>query len=472
MKKQTISVSRSSLIWGVIGTVLNIAMGILVLPIILVTMSEEDIAIWYVFAAIQSLIALLDFGFSPTFTRNVTYAFSGAKDIVQSSFTATEQKGEPNLKLLYAIYRLGRKIYMILSMFVIVILSTVGLLYFRSVLPSQADYYYISFAIFSLAMLINIFFSYIPAYMKGIGAVKESYQAYVISRVLYIAVACIMLFLNLSLIAMTSALLLSGLALRIASVVLLKKHNKKLEIILEKSDEYDQRKLFSALWFNTKREGIILLANFLIQQSATFISTSYLGLAVSAQYGLTIQLLNIISTLSFVYFSVVSPRITQARVNGEQEITKKYFCNSESFLLLVFIVGCFLMICFGDWALNLIGSNSQLLSVPLLIAFSIVFFLEKNHTVCASFISTSNQLPYTMPYFISSIIIFALYWILILFTNCGVWSFVVAQGIVQLCYNNWKWPHYVRKELNLRIPQIYIQGTKGLWQEMFLPKNR
>ena len=441
-------------------------MGIIVLPVILIKMSEDDIAIWYVFSAMQSLIALLDFGFSPTFTRNVTYAFSGAKDILKDSFASTQEEETPNYNLLYAIYRLGRRLYMLLSVLVVVIMMTGGIAYYRSVIPTQTAYYYIAFLIFSGAMWVNIFFSYIPAYMKGIGAIKESCQAYVISRILYILLAVILLFCNFGLVAVTIALFISGIILRIASAVLLKKYEQQNAIKLQKSNEYSLKKLFLAMWTNTRKEGIIMIANFLIQQSATFLSTSYLGLSVSAQYGLTIQLLNIIGNISFVYFNVVSPRITQARIEKEESLLRKYFCNSFSFLALVFIVGCIGMILVGPWFLKLIGSNSTLLPTSYLIVFSLIFFLEKSHTVCASYIATSNHLPYTYPYLISSVFIFSIYVLSVLFTPLGIWGFALAQGIIQLCYNNWRWPLYVSKELKVTIPRMYLEGFKGLWTEL------
>jgi hypothetical protein len=33
------------------------------------------------------------------------------------------------------------------------------------------------------------------------------------------------------------------------------------------------------------------------------------------------------------------------------------------------------------------------------------------------------------------------------FTNFGLLGMILVQGVVQLCYNNWKWPMVVCKEL-------------------------
>ncbi|GHV46474.1 hypothetical protein AGMMS49546_34550 [Spirochaetia bacterium] len=48
--------------------------------------SQETIAIWTIFSTIIALVTLLDFGFIPSFTRNVSYIFSSAKTLKASGF--------------------------------------------------------------------------------------------------------------------------------------------------------------------------------------------------------------------------------------------------------------------------------------------------------------------------------------------------------------------------------------------------
>jgi hypothetical protein len=73
-------------------------------------------------------------------------------------------------------------------------------------------------------------------------------------------------------------------------------------------------------------------------------------------------------------------------------------------------------------------------------------FLEGNHSIFASFISTSNKLPYVFSYVFSSIaIIIVSYFVLKKIPN--VYAMIIPMFVVQLLYNNWKWPLYVTKEL-------------------------
>jgi hypothetical protein len=46
----------------------------------------------------------------------------------------------------------------------------------------------------------------------------------------------------------------------------------------------------------------------------------------------------------------------------------------------------------------------------------------------------------------------------------GVWGLVLSQGIVQLAYNNWKWPIDAAKRMQHSFAYIMTNGFKALWQ--------
>ena len=43
------------------------------------------------------------------------------------------------------------------------------------------------------------------------------------------------------------------------------------------------------------------------------------------------------------------------------------------------------------------------------------------------------------------------------YTQMGIWGLIIAQGVCQLAYNNWKWPMVVMKDL--KITPYYIIKT-------------
>ena len=49
------------------------------------------------------------------------------------------------------------------------------------------------------------------------------------------------------------------------------------------------------------------------------------------------------------------------------------------------------------------------------------------------------------------------------FTSLGLLGVVLAQGIVQLSYNNWRWPKYVLDDLDVNPLEFVRQGNIGLF---------
>ena len=76
-----IIINKSDLVWNYAATFLKIGSSILLMPIILHKMSPESVVIWNIFLTISFFLSLVDFGFNVSFTRNITYIFSGVKEL-------------------------------------------------------------------------------------------------------------------------------------------------------------------------------------------------------------------------------------------------------------------------------------------------------------------------------------------------------------------------------------------------------
>jgi hypothetical protein len=52
--------------------------------VVLVRLQPAEVGLWHVFVAAQSLVMLLDFGFTQTFARNFAYVFAGARTLMRA----------------------------------------------------------------------------------------------------------------------------------------------------------------------------------------------------------------------------------------------------------------------------------------------------------------------------------------------------------------------------------------------------
>ena len=126
-------------------------------------------------------------------------------------------------------------------------------------------------------------------------------------------------------------------------------------------------------------------------------------------------------------------------------MTRIVFATKVS--LGTFILGVVLLLIVGPWLLSMINGNTTILPFNQLLFLATVLFLEVNHNNFASVISTKNEIPYMWPYLLAGFFIILLSILFTSITSFGIWSSLLAQGVVQLSYNNWKWPMVVWKEL-------------------------
>ena len=83
----------------------------------------------------------------------------------------------------------------------------------------------------------------------------------------------------------------------------------------------------------------------------------------------------------------------------------------------------------------------------MLIAVLVISLLEQNHIVAATFIMADNKVPFMWPSLISGAATILLLWLMLQYGNMGLWGMIIAPGIAQLAYQNWKWPSVIIGEL-------------------------
>ena len=80
-----ININNKDLFWNYTATVLKIGSSVLLMPLILNKMSSQSVGIWNIFISISFFLTLVDFGFNASFTRNLTYIFSGANELFSNA---------------------------------------------------------------------------------------------------------------------------------------------------------------------------------------------------------------------------------------------------------------------------------------------------------------------------------------------------------------------------------------------------
>lgn len=421
---------------------------LLLLPLIVTYLSPEQVGVWYIFIAVQGLAMLMDFGFQPSFARSFALAFSGARELAREGL-AGERDESANYALAGKILLAARMIYAGASLVVLTILLSFGTLYIGWVAESagalaHADVM-MAWVIFSFAVSVNLYLMWVSPMLIGADQVDKNYLYLISSRGTFFLVGAVLLVQGYGLSGLSAAFLLGPLFARIAIAVFL--HPLLADIKKAGSPEFRaaMREL-ETIWHNSKKMGMVSIGAYLINRYNIFVVSSFIGLSAAASYGITIQILMALNSVSQLAFHVALPKMVRARIENNLGQLKTLFAGASLFYLATFALGGVFVFLFGNSLLFLVGSSIKLLEGNFLLVLLIVFILEGNHSNSALTITTANTVPFVRSAIFSGVAIFCLSTLSGYF-GLGMMGIILSQGLVQMLYNNWKWPKMVYEEL-------------------------
>lgn len=450
-------IGKKEIVWNYIATFLKIASGSLLLPFILHMWPTEEVGIWTVFITITSFAGLLDFGFNPSFTRNVTYVFSGVRSLKTKGHESIDQMNiMTDYGLLKGVIHAMRWFYIRMSLVVLILLSTLGTLYIHLLLATyRGDHVEVYFAwgILCLINTYNLYTLYYDSLLEGKGMIKRAKQIIIVGQSVYLIFASVLILKGFGLIAIVFAQASSTIILRVLSYYSF--YTPSMKQALQDAIPHAQKKIFQAIYPNALKMGLTSLGGFMVNRSAIIIGSFYLTLSQIASYGITMQIIGVISTLGSIYTITYQPKIVQLRVVHNSHLIKTIYLKGELILMLTFIVGGGGLLFLGHWVIDLIGSKTILMPFMVTAIALIVSFLEMNHSIAGSILLTKNEVPFFKASLLSGGFVIVLLFLFFNFSNIGLWAMIVAPGIAQGVYQNWKWPLEVAKELGLRYKEIW-----------------
>ena len=448
MAEKVEHIGKKEIIWSYAGTAFMIGAGVILLPFILNKMSQETVGIWNIFQTITALVLMLDFGFRPTFARNISYIFSGVKTLQKEGVAHVDANAEVDYGLLKGTLTAMRRFYRYMAIAVFVILATAGTAYFYYILQKYSGDWHDAIMAWALLIVINcynLYTFYYDALLTGKGYVKETQQISMASQAVYICLAIGLIYAGFGLTAIVGAQLTATVIRRIATYRVFFK--PELRAKLEEAEPQDANDVLRAIMPNAVKIGLTQLGAFLISRSAILIGSAYLTLDEIACYGITMQVMDVLSRCGQVMYIAYTPRLAQCRAANDLHQLKIYYTRCVLSYMGIFAVGGIAWIFLGDWALRLIGSQTFFVPTNLLILALVISFLEHNHALAAGFIMANNKIPFFIPSLVSGAATILLLWIFLSPMHLGILGMILAPGVAQLAYQNWKWPSVVIKEL-------------------------
>jgi len=446
------NINKVDVIWNYLAVVLKMGSSIFLLPIILRSLGGDDVGIWMVFSTITGLVYLMDFGFHSSFVRVVSYIWSGAQDLEVKGFKREQITSSLgiNFGLLKGVINSMKWFYSRVSLLLFLLLASVGTMYLFDLISNYTGNKFeimVAWGLFCLVTCYNLFTLYYEALLEGAGKIRVIKRISIIGNVLYIAFAWVLIKLGYGLLAIVIAQLISVFTIRIfmnrAFYTPQNKHD------LDQAISKDRKYIISKITPNAVKYGVTSFGGFLIQKSSLIIGAMYIPLHLIGSFGISKQIVDLLIMGSNIILSTYLPKISELRLKNNKEEIRGIIIWGLLVSNLLFVTGSLLLIFLGPTALNLIGSKTSLLEQKLLACMVLSAFLGLNSGISGAIISTKNEIPFMIPSIISGIAT-----ILLLFIGLGVFHWgmlilVLAPGLVDLCYQAWKWPLMVFKDFNI-----------------------
>lgn len=137
-----------------------------------------------------------------------------------------------------------------------------------------------------------------------------------------------------------------------------------------------------------QKNGLSSLGGYFVQKGNLLFISMFLPLETVASYGLTVNLINILSGVSPLYLGTHIPEIYKDRIDNNLPDIRRIFGEGIFVFYLLYILGALCLVLLGPWALELFHSKTQLLPPGPLLLMLFVQFLESNHGMAATLITT------------------------------------------------------------------------------------
>lgn len=429
----------SAVVWSWVFNFLRLGSGLLLLPLLLHAVSKEELGVYYMFLAIGQFAVVIDFGFSGTIARFVSYAMSGATQLNAQGVSAASERGGPNVPLLWELLHTTRVLYRLLALGSLVLLATVGTPFIAATVfeTPNSSLTWLAWGLTIAATGAELYSSWWNVFLASMNKVGPSNRILAAVYSVKLALSCLLLWVGAGLAAVPLGSLAASILQRMLSRRACRAELGRTEPASAR--EY-WRKHLAVLWPNTWRLGLQLSSRFLATNLTVLICGAALGTVTTGKLGISVQMFALVQSMATVWTSVKWPLVGQLRARNDlaalrQMLWPRVWLQNGSYVL-----GAVAVIVLGPLALGWIGTDKEMIASRWLIVLGLNGFFETQFQIWGTLISTQNRLPYLWPSVAANIGSLVLALALFYGTGLGVGAFVLGPLLTGIVFNYWFWP--------------------------------
>ena len=470
----SIKTRKADVIWNYIGTIISMSSGFVLLPLLMFYLTDEELGLWYVYLALSNFALLFEFGFSPTFARNIVYVVSGARRLSVQGCDVSSVEDGIDWHLLNTVIKASKVIYATIAVAVTLLLATVGTAYvFHVTQGVEPIVVWSSWPLFCLSVFLNLYFLWSVTVLRGYGDVAGEKKALVISKLAQLVVSAILLVMGFGLFGAAVGYLAGAVLLRLAAVLMTRKHQE-----IEEGRRSDTRavrasaikSIFLTIFHVAWRDGLVQIALYASTQATSILSSLFLGLSETGTYSILLQFSNSVYSFASAYPNSFFPAMQSAFAEGKTDLQRH--------LVSTGIV--------GYWALSILGTigvcvvflplmplikPNVTVDIGLFIFMCLYLGLLNQHSIFCNYIVGMNEVPYMWGYILAAVVGTGMVCLFTGVFGMGAWGIILGQAISQLAYNNWRWPSYLCNKIGFTYSECLSEGVAE-WKALILKARR
>jgi O-antigen/teichoic acid export membrane protein len=432
--------SSSPVVWSWVLNFLRLGTGLLLLPLLL-HLPTKDFGLYWVLLGLQALVPLLDLGFLTSIERAVGYAMGGASEIKRQGLPdGAGTNSSPNFALLWKLLSVTRSLYRWLTLFVLIGLGVagtyvIGLRVHETSAPTQA---WTAWAITLLACALEMYAGWWSVYLRALNKVLLYSRILVTAFLIKFVLSCLLLLGGAGLLAVPIASLVSSFVSRALArkevVAFLAEHPHPA------TGKDEVRATLRILWPNSWRTALHYLSGYLTSSANAFICLVFLGLAVNAAYGLSLQIVLICQGMASVWVQVRWPLFAQLRAREDLAGLQQMFRNRLFLVHLTYAALAGLVLILHEPLLHWLKGGKAVLPSPWFPLLLLNGWLEMHYVLWGTLLTTENRAPFMVPSLCTSLTSLLITIGLIHFSAWGSGPLVVGPLVAGCAFNYWYWP--------------------------------
>jgi O-antigen/teichoic acid export membrane protein len=442
--KKTLSLGYVSLLFTVGGH-------LLVLPLAYRYLSVSQLALWFNYITLYSLILLLDFGITSTMARSFSQAWGSKVTDLETGHL------RPDYERFASIYRASQAIYSKVALAGLAFALVAATPYLLLIGEQASDYRDVlySWPIYCAALYLSLRQLYLVPALRGMDKIERIYIANIVSKFMQVGVTLLLLMVGTGIIAVSVGFLLSTLISRLLLRNFFRREIGEIGNALDWHGQHaDDKEIQKSMAPKVLKHGMNSLAIFFQDKAALFYVSAFCGLETTSRYGLTMQIIGLIAAISNVYYNSVYSKMIEGHVQDDVDAIRKHLRNAASVQIGMIAAGGIGLYFFGSWVLNIAGVSNVIIDDQGLVLMVVYVAIFNFQLICASYLHIRDDYSMLWPNIISSVAFIVLTSAAAAAFNINYITVILIQLTVLLAYNAWKWPVKTRQILQIHVREV------------------